>query len=114
MSVCNQDVVTSCPQHYTLSQPSTCLHVPVPPELTVVVEEVRQPDLHQQVSNLLAARVLGFDYVDDEVPYFYGSLVTEVFQGFLQVWLVLQGCGREGKVVGGRYAPMVGSVFRWQ
>ena len=49
-----------------------------------VVEEVHQPELHHQVSNLLAEWVLIFSNVGAEVPEHYGILVSEACQGLLQ------------------------------
>ena len=80
-----QDVVTSCLYHSYLSHPKQIHYVPVTQELTEVEEEVHHPKLHQQVSNLLAARVLGFSDVGAEVPYHYGILVPGLCQGLLPV-----------------------------
>ena len=52
--------------------------MPVPPALRVVVVEVHQPELYQQVSNLMDVRVLGFSGAGSEVTYHYGILVQEV------------------------------------
>ena len=67
----------------------------VPSALAEVEEEFHHTELHQQVSNLLAARVLGFDDVGAEVTYHYGILVPEACYGLLQVRQVPQGGGRE-------------------
>ena len=66
---------TTCPHFSALSLTHPRLHVPVPPEIPEVSEEVHQPELHHQVSNLLAAQVLGFFNVVAEVPYHYVILV---------------------------------------
>ena len=66
-----------------------------PPALPEVVEEVHQPELCQQISNLLAARVLGVYDVGSEVPYHYSILVPEACQGLLQVRQMFQGVGQE-------------------
>ena len=81
-----QDVVTTFPNCSALSLLHPCLQVPVPPELTEVVEEVHHTKLHQQVSNLLVTRVLGFSNVRYEVTYHYRILAPEVCEGLLQVW----------------------------
>ena len=70
--------------------PRPCFHVPVPPALLEVEEEVHYTKLQQQVRDLLAAQVLGISDLGAEVPYPYGILVPEVCQGLLEVWKVLQ------------------------
>ena len=80
-----QDVVTTCPYHSGLSHPKPRIHFPVPSVLPEVLEEVHHPKLNQQVSNMLAARVLGFSDISAEFPQQYGILVPEYFQGLLQV-----------------------------
>ena len=56
----------------------------VPPALPEMEEDIHHPKLHQKVSKLLSALVLGFSNVNAEVPYHYGILVLEVCQGLLQ------------------------------
>ena len=65
--VCLQYVITSCPHILALSHLRPRLHAPEPPALLEVVEEVHQPELNQQISDLLTARVLGLDDVGIEV-----------------------------------------------
>ena len=67
-SVCPQNGVTSCPYHYYLYHLRPHVHVPVPPALLELVEEVHQTRIHHKVRDLLAARVLGFAYADAEIP----------------------------------------------
>ena len=85
MPVRPQDVVSTCLHRSALSLLQTHLHVSVLPVLPEVVEEVHQTKLHHQVSNLLTVRVLGFVDVGAEVPYYYGMLAPEAWQGLLQV-----------------------------
>ena len=54
--------------------------------MTEVEEDIHHPKLHQHISNLLAARVLGFVVFGAEVPHHYEILVPEACQGLLQVW----------------------------
>ena len=46
---------------------------------------VHQPEIHQQVIDMLAIQVMGFAGVGDEVPYHYEILVREECQELLQV-----------------------------
>ena len=78
------DVVTCFLHHYTLSQSRTHLHMPEPPALLEVVDELHHPKLHQQVSDLLTAQVLVLSDVGVEVPYHNEILVPEVCQVLLQ------------------------------
>ena len=54
-----------------------------PQALSEVVEEANQTKLHQQVRNMLAARVLGLSDVGVELPWNNRALVLEYFQGLL-------------------------------
>ena len=83
---CTQYVVTYCPHQYALYHLRQRTYVLEPPELPGVVEEVHHTKLHQQVSNLLVTRVLGFSNVRYEVTYHYRILAPEVCEGLLQVW----------------------------
>ena len=83
--VCPHNVVTSCLHRSALYHQRPRLHLPVPTALPEVEEEVHKPEIHQQVSNLLAARVLGLDDVGAEVPQYYDIVVPEACQGLLQV-----------------------------
>ena len=67
-SVCLQDVVTTRLQQYTLPDLGPRLQVSEPQALVEVSEEVHQPKLHQQISDLLNARVLGLFNVGVEIP----------------------------------------------
>ena len=51
------------------------LQVEEPQSLPELVEEVHQPELHHQTSNMLIARVLGLADAGFEVPQHYGILV---------------------------------------
>ena len=42
-----------------MSQPKPSIHVPIPPALPEMDEELYQPELHHQASDLLVAQVLG-------------------------------------------------------
>ena len=70
------NLVTTCLYKSDLSHLQPRLNVPVLPALTEVVEEVHQTELHHQVSELLAAQVLGFANVGAEVLWdiFTGSV----------------------------------------
>ena len=89
------DSVTTCLYRSSLSHLRTRLHIPVPPDLPRVVEEVHQPEFRQQFRNLLGAQVLGFADVGAKVPYKYGLLVVEGCHGLLQEQYVIWGIGRE-------------------
>ena len=80
-----QVVVATCPHCSSLYLLWLHLHLTLPPALPEVVEEVHQPKLCYQFSNLLAARVLGFADVGAEVSYHYGISVSEVWNGPIQV-----------------------------
>ena len=80
-----QDLFTTFPHLSDLPHPLPHLHVPVPPALLEVAEDFHHPKLHQKVSDLLAARVLGFADVSADVPDKYGLLDQKSFQGLLQL-----------------------------
>ena len=48
-----------------------------------VVKEVHQTKLHQQISNMLTAQVLGLENFGNDVPYHDGFLILESCQGLL-------------------------------
>ena len=75
--VCNKDLVNYFPHQSALYQLRPHCHVLVLPSLLEVEEEVHQTEPHQQVSNLLAERVLGFSDVLADFSYKYGILVLE-------------------------------------
>ena len=66
--ICPQDVITSCPQQPILLHLWPCLQVAEFFALPEVMEEVHQPKIHQQISNLPTARFLGLADVGVEVP----------------------------------------------
>ena len=61
--------------------------------LTEFLEEIHQPELHQEFGNSLASGVLGLAYVGIKFSRHNGFLVPEAHQVLLQVWEVLQGGG---------------------
>ena len=66
--VCPQDVVTSCPHQYAFSHLIPRLHFQELPVIPEVVEEYHQPELHQQIIDLLTAGDMGLDDIGVEVP----------------------------------------------
>ena len=65
---CTQDVVTIFLYHSDLYHPWNHIHVPLYPALIEVVVEFDHPEALQQLSDLLAARVLVFAHVSAEIP----------------------------------------------
>ena len=82
--VCPQDIVTSCPYSYALSYQRPRLRVPVPPDLPEVEEEVYQPELLQQVKDLLYASTFVYSVVWNQSSYFRKMPISLTLPNFCQ------------------------------